>query len=146
MTKTMIRRMMLKLLRSVMTHSQSPMRSLSLISLKTMRRWQEGPETDQIKTSKVPLDQAADPDPCQDQVDPVADQAQCLMVDSDLEEDQDLCPAQAVLLALVVDPVPCPDHLQTVRTALVDDHNLDQTVLEADLDPDLPVAKTDNLA
>ena len=142
----MIRRMMLKLLRSVMIHSQSPMRSLSLISLKTMRRWQEGPETDQTKTSKVPLDQAADPDPCQDQVDPVADQAQCLKVDSDPEEDQDLCPAQAVLLALVVDLVPCPDHLQTVRTALVDDHSLDLTVLEADPDLDLPMAKTDNLA
>ena len=136
----------MKLLRSVMTHSQSPMRSLSLISLKTMRRWQEGPETDQTKTSKVSLDQVADPDPCLDQVVPVADQAQCLMVDSDLEEDQDLCPAQAVLLALVVDLVPCPDHLQTVRTALVDDHSLDLTVLEADPDLDLPMAKTDNLA
>ena len=133
-------------MRSVMTQSQSPMRSRSLISLKTMRRWQEGPETDQTKTSKVPLDQVADPDPCLDQVVPVADQAQCLKVDLDPEEDQDLCPAQAVPAAQVVDPAPCPDHLQTVRTALVDHHSLDLTVLEADPDLDLPVAKTDNLA
>ena len=94
-----------------------------------VRRCQEGPEIDLTKMDLM-LDQEVDPDRCQDQAVLVADQAQCLKVEWDPEDVQDLCPAPAVQ---VVDLVQCLDLLLMVRTALVADHNLALTALEADL-------------
>ena len=100
-----------------------------------VRRCQEGPEIDLTKMDLM-LDQEVDPDQCQDQAALVADQDQCLKVEWDPEDDQDLCPIPMAYLFHGL------DNLLMVKTVLEADHNLVLTDLEADLVLVLPAVKT----